>query len=462
MAIQPVILAGGEGTRLWPLSKKNHPKQFLDPLNQGSTLFQQAVLRGALIPDASPIIIANKAHRFLVTKQLLEIGMSHLDIILEPSAKNTASSILIAALHVRSLNENPIMLVLPCDHFLEDDRCFIESIHRLSQGLEEAEIGLIAITPTKPATQYGYLVVDNEVGSKIDSHKCVASVSGFIEKPDKEKALSLLTSKNVYWNSGVVLGNVNTIIEYSQQHLPINSAHGVESYQSVSDFFGFKLLGNEFESIKPISFDCGVLEKISPIKASFYCKDWDDLGSWESLIERRMNKGLSLNFSNKARPFVFVPKDILVIDDEDILLVVNKGSLQDIALTIDALKKQGRHDLLIGLEAVRPWGEFKVLTSAPGYLVKHLTLHSHGRISLQSHQSRIEYWVVVSGEGMAELNGNTVLLKKGDALTIKEGEVHRLFNSTDELLTVIEIQIGDHLSETDIIRYDDDYQRHIN
>jgi mannose-1-phosphate guanylyltransferase len=204
-----------------------------------------------------------------------------------------------------------------------------------------------------------------------------------------------------------------------------------------------------------------VMEKANAIKCTVYTEGWDDLGGWESLINRRLRNGLPLIFSNKVRPFLSVEKDILVIEDEDVLLVVNKGSVNDISLAINELKDRGRHDLLTGFETVRPWGEFKVLTSAPGYLVKHLSVVSGGSISLQSHLSRIEHWVVVSGVGSALLDGNVIILNKGDALTIRAGEVHRLSNDSNEVLAVIEIQIGDHLSESDIVRYDDQYQRHL-
>jgi mannose-1-phosphate guanylyltransferase/mannose-1-phosphate guanylyltransferase/mannose-6-phosphate isomerase len=450
MALYPVVLAGGEGTRLWPLSKKSHPKQFLDPLNEGSSLFQQAVLRACKLSSLEPIVVANKAHRFLIAKQLKEIGLSHLEILLEPSSKNTASAVLASALWLATTQPGDHMAVFPCDHYVEDDREFISAVLSLSDSLGVKDLGLIGIKPNRPATEYGYLKTD-----------CKGAVSEFIEKPDSDLALTLIDQQGVFWNSGVVVSSANLIIDLCRIQQPKLAASVEVAVKESVDFYGFQLLGDSYRSIDPVSFDVAVLEKAKAIKCAIYTGDWDDLGGWESLINRRLKNELPLVFSSKARPFTSVEKDILVIEDEDVLLVVNKGSVNDISLAIHELKKRGRHDLLAGLETVRPWGEFKVLTSAPGYLVKHLCIVSGGSISLQSHSSRIEHWVVVSGVGSAELNGNMIALNKGDALTIKAGEVHRLTNDSNEALAVIEIQIGDHLSESDIVRYDDQYQRHL-
>jgi mannose-1-phosphate guanylyltransferase/mannose-6-phosphate isomerase len=450
MALYPVVLAGGEGTRLWPLSKKSHPKQFLDPLNEGSSLFQQAVLRACKLSSLEPLVVANKAHRFLIAKQLKEIDLGHLHIILEPCSKNTASAVLASALWLATNQPGNNMVVFPCDHYVEDDAEFIRVLLSLNDSLGIKDLGLIGIKPTRPATEYGYLKAD-----------CQGVVSQFIEKPSSDLALILVNQQDVFWNSGVVVSSTNLIIESCKIHQPKLTACVEVAVKESVDFYGFQLLGDSYMSIDPISFDVAVLEKANAIKCTVYTEDWDDLGGWESLINRRLRNGLPLIFSNKARPFSSVEKGILVIEDEDVLLVVNKGSVNDISLAINELKERGRHDLLVGLETIRPWGEFKVLTSAPGYLVKHLSVVSGGSISLQSHLSRIEHWVVVSGMGAASLDGKTIALKKGDALTIRAGEVHRLSNNSNEVLAVIEIQIGDHLSESDIVRYDDQYQRHL-
>jgi mannose-1-phosphate guanylyltransferase/mannose-6-phosphate isomerase len=453
MALYPVVLAGGEGTRLWPLSKKNHPKQFLDPLNQGSSLFQQAVIRACKLSDFEPIVIANKTHRFLIARQLHEIGLDHLHIILEPSSKNTAPAVLVSALWIELNYPGSHVAIFPCDHYLEDDAEFIRSLLCLNQGVGEINLGLVGIKPNRPATEYGYF--------KVETKGDVSNVDRFIEKPSAAKAVSLSNEEGVFWNSGVVVSSAKLIIQLCRLYLPKLFINVEASLLESEDFYGFHLLAESYTSINPISFDTGVLEKAEVIKCITYTMDWDDLGSWESLIARRLTKGIPLIFSDKHRSFLSVDKDTVVIEDEDILMIVNKGSVNDISLAIEELKNRGRHDLLAGLETIRPWGEYKVLTSSPGYLVKHLCVIPEGKISLQSHRSRIEHWVVVSGTGCAELNGDVIQLNKGDALTVKAGEIHRLSNNSDANLSVIEVQIGDHLSENDIVRYDDQYQRHI-
>lgn len=456
MAIQPVILAGGLGSRLWPLSRQNKPKQFLDPLEQGKTLFQQTVLRAVALSGQPPIIVANKSHRFLILRQLKALDIGSVQIILEPEGRNTAASIMVAALHATKFIDDARLVILPCDHYIADEAQFAGVVNAMSSQFNLQEgIGLIGVKPSRAATEYGYLKLEG-AGEQIKP------VARFIEKPCLDQAAQLIADGGVAWNSGVVISSAQYLLRQIKHCLPGVYSIAEDSYVSSSDFYGFILLAESFLKIKAVSFDYGVLEKSKHINAGLYLGGWDDLGSWESLLKRRDQIGLSSVFSSQGKEFIGIGGDSLVVDDEDVLLVVDRGSLNEMREGVEILKSRDRLDLLANIETVRPWGEFKILSVGEGYMVKQLIILPGAEISLQSHQYRQEHWVVVNGSGVATLNGVEQELTKGSTLTVKQMDIHRLSNHTDERLEVVEVQMGESLSELDIVRYDDKYSRHTN
>ena len=456
--IYPIVLAGGTGTRLWPLSKKKCPKQFLDLLDSGQTLFQQAVKRAASISNFSPVIVGSSSHRFLLSKQLKEIGLDESSALLEPAGRNTASSVIAAVLQVRKVDPDARVCIIPSDHYVDSDDLFAHVVVNLASELDEGDIGLVGVKPSEPSSQYGYIQL-NSSGSLGGSE--VFGVSSFVEKPAQEKATAMLKQSDWVWNCGVVIGLASTILEQSKLCTPSLVASVESAVESITDFFGFKLLGQEFLSGQNISFDMAVLEKVTSIKVGVYQSGWDDLGTWYSLVKRRRELGLPLLFSEREIEYPLVSSDLLVVDDADVLLAIEVGSLEQIDQAVNELKARGREDLLGGLQVVRPWGEFKILSQGQGFLVKQLVVMPKSEISLQSHKFRMEHWVIISGEGRAEVNGDIMPLYCGSAISINKEDVHRLSNVGESPLIIIEVQIGNKLSESDIVRYDDKYLRHM-
>lgn len=453
MAIYPVVLAGGKGTRLWPLSRANHPKQFLDLLQQGESLLQSTVNRSQCCTNKPPLIIASQDHRFLLKQQMVELGIEY-KVMLEPVAKNTAASILLACFELLSQDSAASVLILPSDHFIPDSECFSKLVRTAQKQLVSDEIILLGIRPDRAATEYGYLKVTAGAG--------LVNVEQFIEKPPLDTAQEYLISESYYWNAGIVISKAQHIVNLFKSLQPDLFKVVERAYLNRTSLYDFCLVGDVLQSCESISFDYAILEQAPKIRALCYDGEWDDLGNWKTLLKRKSKLGLPQSYgsSHKAQVFLGVD-DLVVVDEDDLLLVAHSDSLSDINLVTQKLIELDRLDLLKRLEVTRPWGSFKFLAQESNYIVKQLSIAPYAQISLQSHQYRSEHWVVVEGEGEVELNGEVTCLSQGQSISIGLNEHHRLSNNTKRLLKIIEVQTGERLDENDIVRYEDKYGRHV-
>jgi mannose-1-phosphate guanylyltransferase/mannose-6-phosphate isomerase len=453
-AIYPVILAGGSGSRLWPLSRTNHPKQFLDPLEQGCSLLQSCIRRACQVSTVSPLIIANKEHRFLLSHQLELEALGNEHVLLESEAKNTACSVLLASLEVLSKDENGVLLILPSDQFIHDGTMFTEQLKKAAAELSNDEICLLAVKPTEPSSQYGYLQVSlNESGA-------LSPLKRFIEKPDEAKAKELLQQEGCFWNAGIVLARASHIRALFQAIQPDLYDCVSLAFKSRTKLFDFTLVDLSLAASQ--SFDYAVLEHARNIKACILDTYWSDLGTWPSLLEcrKKLNKP-EMQFSQGKNKLIFTAQDIVVVDDDDLLFVADMDQLTDLSTITDYLAQHDQLELLKRIDVHRPWGSFKVLASGNGFLVKQLLVYANQQISLQSHKHRIENWVVVSGVASVQIDGQVIELNAGQSVSIKENQKHRLLNKGCDPLNIIEVQTGQYLDESDIIRYDDQYLRHL-
>ena len=453
MAIHPVILAGGSGTRLWPLSRQNHPKQFLDLLQQGQTLLQSALARAGSCSSVRPLVVANKQHRFLL-KQQIKTSANKPDVLLEPCARNTAASLLLACLKIDQDDRNATILLLPSDHYLPDNQLFSHEINKAAEHMQRDEVVLLGINPRHAATQFGYLQLP-------DGPHFLGDVISFTEKPDSSLASSYLEQGEYYWNAGVVLAPVTHLLNLFKQLQPDMYDVVQAAFKLRRSLYDFTLVGESFGDCESISFDYAVLEKTKKIKGVRFNGDWDDLGSWDSLLKRRRQLALPESYLPDDKVSLFLGiDDLIVVDDGDLLLVAHPDSLSDLGAVTEKLVALNRLDLLSRLDVCRPWGSFKVLAQGQGFLVKQLSVEPFSQISLQSHAHRREHWVVVDGEGEVEIDGVTSHLSKGQSVSINQQSRHRLSNPYAEILRIIEVQTGGYLNESDIVRYDDAYGRH--
>jgi mannose-1-phosphate guanylyltransferase/mannose-6-phosphate isomerase len=454
VALYPIILAGGTGSRLWPVSRSNHPKQYLDLLQQGQTLLQASISRACACSGLPPLVVASEQHRFLLKHQLAAMDVGEIDVLLEPAAKNTAAAVLAGCLYAFDQDPRAQVLVLPSDQYLPDTELFVESVKLGFHSLSVTEIALMAIKPTYPSVEFGY--IKTSLGSK-----AVFDVCGFTEKPNLVTAQSYLESGDYLWNAGVVMAHAKHVIDVFKIKSPKLYQCVEQAFISRKQLYDFTLLGAEAQSCPSISFDYAVLEHTPNIKAVAFNGEWDDLGTWKSLLRRRKQLDLPAILSSGKKPAVFVGvDDLLIIDDDDLILVANQDSISELSAMADIIVKAKRLDLLDRLETYRPWGAFKVLAQGQNFLVKQLSVQPGAQISLQSHDYRSEHWVVVAGTATVELKGASTELSQGQAITVNNQEKHRLLNNTTQMLEVIEVQTGSYLNETDIVRYDDVYGRH--
>ena len=465
--IVPVILSGGSGTRLWPLSRKLYPKQFISLINE-TTLFQDTIMR-LPVEASSPLIICNEEHRFIVAEQLRQINSSTEGIILEPIGKNTAPAIAIAAMNLKNKKEDPLLLVLSADHLIKNRRKFLKTIEIASKIAEQGKMVALGVQPNKPETGYGYIEVDN---SKKNDYYNILS---FTEKPSIEIATKYLNSGIHYWNSGIFIFKASVYLKELKKYEPEIYRVCKKSCLNASKDLDFVRIDNDvFHECPEKSIDYAVMEKTKVGVVVPFAGSWSDIGSWESLWTSKPkdnNNNVSVgdvilnqvqnSFIHSSNRLVAVNdlSDLVIIDTQDALLVSSKKNSQDIKNIVYKLKNEKRGESESHRKVYRPWGYYDSIDSGIGFQVKRIFVNPGAKLSLQKHGKRAEHWVIVKGIASITCGKKVFQLKENQSAYIPKGEVHRLENAEQKPLEIIEIQTGDYLGEDDIIRLEDDYER---
>ena len=462
--ITPVIMAGGSGTRLWPLSRAGHPKQFL-ALNGDKTMLQQTVERLADLPVSESITICNEEHRFFVAEQLREIDALG-KIILEPVARNTAPAIALAALTEQE--DDPLLLVLAADHLIADQRAFSAAVMKSLPLAEAGKLVTFGVIPTEPHTGYGYIEASAPLGDAFE-------VSSFKEKPDADTAVKYVADGGYYWNSGMFLFRASNFLAELKVHSPDIFIASERAMSEVSSDLDFIRIGREaFMACPDDSIDYAVMEKtkdavVVPMEAG-----WNDIGSWSSFWEVAEKdeagnavsgdvmlldtKNSLIRAEDKLVALVGID-NLVVISTKDAILVAQKDRVQDAKIIASELKNAGRPEWNLHREVHRPWGKYDSVDQGEGYQVKRITVEPKAKLSLQMHHHRAEHWVVVSGTARVTRGDEEFLLCENQSTYIPVGVVHALENPGSRPLEIIEIQSGDYLGEDDIVRFSDMYGR---
>lgn len=465
--ITPVIMAGGSGTRLWPLSRAGHPKQFL-ALNGDKTMLQQTAERLSDLPTTESIIICNEEHRFFVAEQLREIDAVG-KIILEPVARNTAPAIALAALFAKG--DDPLLLVLAADHVIADQGAFTDAVLKALPQAEAGKLVTFGIVPTEAHTGYGYI----EAGESLDGAYCVAS---FKEKPDSETAVKYLNNGGYYWNSGMFLFKAGRYLQELESHRPDIAAACEEAVGTVSADLDFmRIDAQAFAECPEDSIDYAVMEKTKDAVMVPMDAGWNDIGSWSSLwdVTEKDDGGnavlgdvMLLETTNsfvraddKLVALIGID-DLVVVSTKDATLVAHKERVQDAKIISSKIKADGRSEWELHREVYRPWGKYDSLDSGDRYQVKRITVKPGAKLSVQMHHHRAEHWIVVSGTAKVTNGSDTFLLSENESTYIPVGVIHALENPGEANLELIEVQSGSYLGEDDIVRFEDLYGRVIN
>jgi len=465
--IVPIILSGGSGTRLWPLSRKLHPKQFIDLVND-TTLFQDTILRLPKNTD-DPLIICNEDHRFLAAEQLRQINKKSNGIILEPIGKNTAPAIALAALKFINNGEDPLLLVLSADHLIQDTNAFHYSINTAEKLAENNKLVTFGIVPDRVETGYGY------IKANIDNKADYYTIQSFTEKPNKENAQKYLNSGHYLWNSGMFMFKASIYLQELEKFEPEILTSCKKSYQTeYKDKDFIRLNNDEFCQCPEQSVDYAVMENTKDGVMVPLDANWSDIGSWDALWGAK-NKDKNGNvsegdvvldevkntytYSSNRLVSVIGTSDLVIVDTQDALLVANKKYSQNIKNIVSQLKQDNRTEADNHRKVFRPWGYYDSIDADNGFQVKRILVNPGAKLSLQKHKHRAEHWVVVNGIAKVTCGDRTFSLNKNQSTYIPKGEVHRLENTEKIDLEIIEIQTGDYLGEDDIIRLEDDYQR---
>ena len=471
----PVILSGGAGTRLWPLSRELYPKQFL-PLVGERTMIQETALRTAGLPDAgAPIVVCNEAHRFLVAEQLRELGIAPQSILLEPVGRNTAPAVAVAALaalasHARDKGKGgaPVLLVLPADHVLEDVASFGRAVATALPAAREGRLVTFGVVPTQPETGYGYIRQANGDGA-------VRPVAEFVEKPDATRAKAFVASGDYFWNSGMFLLPAQGYLDELGRQDPAMLAACRKAFEAAATDQDFVRLDKAaFEACRADSIDYAVMEKTNLATVVPLSAGWSDVGSFAALHDA-LTPDASGNVTRgdvvaeDARGCLLVSTDRLVaavgldghvvIETKDAVMVAPKSRVQDVKKLVERMKKAGRSEPGLHREVFRPWGSYDSVDAGPRFQVKRLTVKPGAKLSLQKHAHRAEHWVVVKGRARITRDHETYDLGENESTYIPIGAVHRIENPGTEILQIIEVQSGGYLGEDDIVRIEDTYGR---
>ncbi|MGN6223033.1 mannose-1-phosphate guanylyltransferase/mannose-6-phosphate isomerase [Pseudoxanthomonas sp.] len=463
--LQPVLLSGGSGTRLWPLSREAYPKQFL-PLAGDRTMVQDTWLRIAPLAGARPIVVANEEHRFLVAEQLRQVGAPAPHILLEPVGRNTAPAIAAAALQAMADGSDPILLVLPSDHVVRDAEGFRRAVQAAMPAAEAGALVTFGIVPDAPETGFGYIQAEAGEGLR--------KVSRFVEKPDAATAQSYLDAGGYYWNSGMFLFRASRYLEELERFRPdiVAAVRGAfAGAHSDGDFV--RLDKDAFAASPADSIDYAVMEKTGHAMVLPVDIGWNDVGSWSALWEVgerdadgnahhgdviAVDTRNSYAYAQRLVALVGVD-DIVVVETDDAVLVARKDRVQEVKQVVARLKDSQRSQAVLHREVHRPWGSYDSVDMGVRHQVKRIKVKPGAKLSLQSHAHRAEHWIVVKGVARVTRDNDVFELYENQSTYIPIGAKHRLENPGKEPLELIEVQSGDYLGEDDIVRYSDIYGR---
>ncbi|EHK9987050.1 mannose-1-phosphate guanylyltransferase/mannose-6-phosphate isomerase [Escherichia coli] len=466
--IIPIIMAGGSGTRLWPLSRSLYPKQFLSLTNENS-LLQETLKRLDGLNCLPPVIVSNNEHRFIVAEQLRQFGVDDFQIILEPVGRNTAPAVALAALKALELHGDHHMLVLAADHAIQDIEAFHAAVLAAEQESVDNKLVTFGIVPTKPETGYGYIKKGEQVKNS------VFKVNSFVEKPDLETAKNYLEQKCYLWNSGMFMFKASVYLDELKKFRPDILAACKESLSSASTDLDFIRLNSDvFAECPDESIDYAVMEKTQDCVVIPLDADWSDIGSWTSLWEisekdehENVSHGDVINY-NSRNNYIYSEgslistvgvNNLIIVQTKDALLVAQQDNVQDIKKIVEILKKQKRSEHISHREVYRPWGRYDSVERGDRYQVKRITVKPGECLSTQMHHHRAEHWVVVAGTAKVTCGERTYFVTENESTFIPIGTVHTLENPGKIPLEVNEIQSGVYLGDDDIVRLSDKYGR---
>ena len=468
--VWPVVMAGGSGTRLWPLSRSGFPKQFL-VLSGNSSLFQQAVSRLQGLTDetidvAAPLVVGNEEHRFLVLDQLRDLNIEPAAVVLEPLGRNTAPAVTLAALQALDSGTDPVLVVTPADQTVADGAAFTASLRRAVQAAAEGAITILGVTPDKPETGYGYIRADGP------------SVVQFIEKPDLATAQKYLAAGGYYWNAGMFVLRASVWMAALERFRPDIAAACRSAFAVRSHDAAFVRPGKaEFAAVPAESVDYAVMERcpgVLDIRMEPLAAGWNDLGAWEAVWQvapKEEHGNASVGdaiFSDCKNSLVHATgrlvgvvglDDVVVVETPDAVLVASRSKSQDVKNIVNRLSREQRGEQALHRKVHRPWGWYDSIDHGPRDQVKRIMVKPGASLSLQMHHHRAEHWIVVTGTAEVTVGAKVILLTENQSTYIPLGETHRLRNPGKMPLEIIEVQSGSYLGEDDIVRFEDTYGR---
>jgi len=468
--IHPVILSGGTGSRLWPLSRSLFPKQLLALAGERS-LIQDTVLRAKGTGFASPLIICNGEHRFLIAEQMREASITPQAIVLEPQGRNTAAAAGVAALMLVAKDPQALMLLMPADHIIRNQTAFLDAVGRAAAAANQDYLVTFGITPDAPETGYGYI----RRGTPLKQSPDCFAVARFVEKPDSATAAGYVASGDYDWNSGMFLFKAQLFLDELERLEPELLSHCRQAVaKGHQDLDFFRLEPDSFGKAKAISIDYAVMERTDKAAVVPVEMGWSDIGSWEALWTAAarddagnatkgdvLHHGSRNSYLRSEGPLVAAVglEDMVVVATPDAVLVSHKSASQDVKRIVEQLERSGRELHTTHRKVYRPWGFYESIDSGDSFQVKHIMVNAGAKLSLQMHHKRAEHWIVVSGTAQVTCGDKVFSLKENQSTYIPLGEKHRLENLGPEPLHLIEVQSGSYLGEDDIVRFEDTYGR---
>jgi mannose-1-phosphate guanylyltransferase/mannose-6-phosphate isomerase len=466
--LTPVLLSGGVGSRLWPVSRESHPKQFL-PLAGELTMLQETVQRTSGLEAALPLVVCNEEHRFMVAEQLRQLDVEAGAIILEPVGRNTAPAVALAALKAVAADPEAVLLVLPADHLIGDIRAFVAAVEKALPQAQAGRLMTFGVVPTAPETGYGYI----KCGLSLDDD--LFELERFVEKPDAEKARGYLESGTYLWNSGMFLLGAQAYLDELQVFAPGILAACRESMEASSaDMHFVRPDPAIFEGCPADSIDYAVMEKTDKGGVVSLNCGWSDVGAWSALwevadrdSENNVTRGDVIlencrgsYFRSDSRLIAATGvENLVVIETADAVLVADRDRVQEVKSIVNRLREQERSEAALHLRVYRPWGSYESLVTAEGFQVKRIVVNPGQRLSLQMHHHRAEHWIVVKGTAEVTCEDKVFMLGEDESTYIPLGHKHRLANPGQNPLEIIEVQSGSYLGEDDIVRFEDVYGR---